>query len=437
MKKLLLQFLFISMSFSLTHQEARHLLSLTSVGFNTNEIKEILPLSKNKAINFIFNLSSDNSPSNTPDYLQKLPTFQEFRKLPKKEKQKLRKSQRKLGVQLQADWYTHLSESKSQLREKMIIFWHNHFVSSLQKVKNPVLMLKQHNLFRKHALGSFKSFLKDIVLDPAMIHYLDTQSNHKKKPNENFARELLELFTLGIGNYTENDIKEIAKSFTGYKANRFNGELSINYRLHDHSHKTIFKKTRRFMAEDIVELLFEQDSLTPFIVKKVSKEFIFKNLSNQKITELSKNFIESSYDISLLIKSILQLDEFWAKENQGIFIKSPVELMIGVVRYFDIKIKDPKIYVKLGRQMNQVLLNPPNVKGWIGGNHWINSHTFIVRKNISNRLSNNMKSMMNTNNSTVNLNYLLAFKYQSQFKKIKNQKKKLRKILSSDYFQLK
>jgi uncharacterized protein (DUF1800 family) len=322
----------------------------------------------------------------------------------------------------------------------MIIFWHNHFVSSLQKVKNPRLMLKQHNLFRKHALGSFKDFLHEIIYDPAMIHYLDSQSNHKGKANENFARELLELFTLGIGNYTENDIKEIAKAFTGYKANHYDGKFRISYPHHDHSKKTIFGETKRFMGEDVIDLLLQQKALPKFIVSKISKEFIAKELDTKTINQLSKSFLNSDFNISQLIKNILNLHQFWSLDNRGVMIKSPVELMVGIVRYLNIPIKDPKIYVKLGRQLNQVLLNPPNVKGWIGGNNWINSHTYMVRKNISNRLSNGMKNMMEmmkSQENEVDLHHLIADQYFSYFAKAKNDKQKLKRILNSDYFQLK
>lgn len=440
MKPILLLFLIASNCFSLDVEDARHLLSLTSVGYTFQEIQSLLPLSKKQAIRKVFSDSSDNSPSTTPNYLLNLPTFKEFRKFSKEKKKEFRKQGRKLGVQLQSDWYNYLSHSKSQLREKMIIFWHNHFVSSLQKVKNPRLMLKQHNLFRKHALGSFKELLHDIIYDPAMIHYLDTQSNHKGKANENFARELLELFTLGIGNYTEDDIKEVAKAFTGYKANHYNGKFRISYPHHDHSKKTIFGQTKRFMGEDVIELLLEQNSLPKFITSKIAQEFIFKTLPQIKLDRLSRGFVKSNFDISKLIQDILSLDEFWALDNRGVIIKSPVELMVGIVRYFNIPIKDSKIYVKLGRQLNQVLLNPPNVKGWIGGNNWINSHTFIVRKNISNRLSNGMKNMMNmmqSGESDLDLNHLVANRYFQVFAKTKNQKQKLKRILSSDYFQLK
>ncbi|MCJ8344370.1 DUF1800 domain-containing protein [bacterium] len=436
MKEFLLFLVLLSSVFSLTTQESRHLLALTSVGYKESEIQSLLAKSKSEAIEVIFQLSADNSPTNTPSYLQNLPTFKEFRKLPKSKKQEMRKEARKRGIQLQADWYTYLSSSQSQLREKMVLFWHNHFVSSLKKVKNPRLMFIQHNLFRKHALGSFKDFLHAIIFDPAMIHYLDTQSNQKGKANENFARELLELFTLGIGNYNENDIKEIAKAFTGYKANHYNGKFRMQYNQHDHSKKTIFGKTQRFMGQDVIDLILEQKSLAPFIVRKISKQFIYHDLSQFQIDRLSTIF-RKDYNIAILIQEILRLDEFWNEQNQGVFIKSPVELMVGVVRYFDLQIKDPKIYVKLGRQMNQVLLNPPNVKGWPGGKHWINSHTYIVRQNISNRLSNNMKNMMKTSQKKVNLEFLVSSKYYAQFQNIHKKKRKLRQILKSDYFQLK
>ncbi|MCO4781339.1 MAG: DUF1800 domain-containing protein [Candidatus Cloacimonetes bacterium] len=440
MKKILLFPLIVPYSFTLSVEDSRHLLSLTSIGYTFTEIQELLPLTKQQAIQKIFANSADNSATATPSYLQNLPSFKEFKKLPKEKKKELRKKGRKLGVQLQSDWYRHLSASKAQLREKMILFWHNHFVSSLQKVKNPRLMLQQHNLFRKHALGSFKDFLHDIIYDPAMIHYLDTQSNHKGRANENFARELLELFTLGIGNYTEKDIKEIAKAFTGYKANHYNGKFRISYPHHDHSKKTIFGVTKRFMGEDVVELLLQQKALPQFIVSKLSKEFISKDLDDQIIHQLSSDFVKSEFDISKLIQQILNLNEFWSLDNRGVIIKSPVELMITTVRYFNLNIKDPKIYVKLGRQLNQVLLNPPNVKGWIGGNNWINSHTYIIRKNISNRLSNGMKNMMNMMSSKetqIDLKHLIADKYSKYFKNVKNDKQRLKRILNSDYFQLK
>ncbi len=212
-----------------------------------------------------------------------------------------------------------------------------------------------------------------------MILYLDNQTNRKGKPNENFARELLELFTLGEGYYSERDIKEAARVFTGWMVDRRSGKFRFNVRQHDGRIKTFMGRSGRFHGEDILNIVLEQPPVAVHIAEKLWQEFISDTPDNQEAERLATVFRDSGYEMKLLLKALFTSLYFRVVDNWGNQIKSPVELMVGTIRMFDIPIRDFRTLARYERYLGQDLFDPPNVKGWPGGTDWITSTTLLAR----------------------------------------------------------
>jgi len=276
-------------------------------------------------------------------------------------------------------WLNKMASDSPQLREKMTLFWHGHFAT---KVPFAYLMQVQNNTFREHALGNFRDMLHAVSKDPAMLIFLNNQQNIKKQPNENFARELLELFTLGEGNYTEQDIKEIARAFTGWKVNR-NGNFEFVEKEHDNGDKTIFGNTANFNGDEVIDLILENPKTAQFITRKLYRYFVNDSVDEQKVNELGQIFYESDYDISTVLRAIFESDWFYADDNIGSKICSPIELMVRLKRLFKLEMKDEEVWLKVQNVLGQMLFNPPNVAGWQGGKSWIDSSSLMLRLNMA------------------------------------------------------
>jgi uncharacterized protein (DUF1800 family) len=280
--------------------------------------------------------------------------------------------------QLNLAWLDRMGVTKAVLREKMILFWHNHFATGTAFAW---LMQVQHNMLRKNALGNFRDLLHGISKDPAMILYLNNQQNKKKAPNENFAREVMELFSLGEGNgYTEKDIKEAARAFTGWTVNT-RAEYAFNAKVHDDGEKTIFGKTKRYSGEDVIELLLAKPETARYICKKLYIFFVNSRVNDIRVAELTKLFSDSGYDISKTIRYLFTADWFYAPENIGCQVASPSELLVRYKRLLKIEMEDRQM---LGTQdvLGQTLFFPPNVAGWKGGRNWLDSLSLLYRLNL-------------------------------------------------------
>ena len=193
----------------------------------------------------------------------------------------------------------------SPLTEKMVLFWHNHFVSSLQKVRSPVLMYRQNALLRKHALGYFGDLLHEVAKDPAMVIYLDSASNRKGQPNENFAREVMELFTLGEGNYGENDIKEAARAFTGWSLDPDTGEFVVRPLIHDDGVKTVLGRSGNFDGDAVLDILLAQPQTAEFIVAKLWREFVSPTPDPAEVKRIARMFRDNRYNIKVALRALL------------------------------------------------------------------------------------------------------------------------------------
>ncbi len=286
---------------------------------------------------------------------------------------------------LQGLWLYRMTLTARPLRERMTLFWHNHFATSLTKVENPVLMQRQNDLLREHALGDFRAMLAGVGKDPAMLVWLDSTANRKAKPNENYAREVMELFTLGRGKYTEKDIQEAARAFTGAFVVR--DQYNILPAQHDDGVKTILGKTGRFKGEDIPALLTSQPACAEFLCGKLFRHFVsdVDTPGASLIAPLAKAFRESGYDIKTPLKMILSSNLFYSDSVRRRRVKSPIELTVGSIRALEIvrPTVAPETLAEMCGRMGQTLYAPPSVAGWDGGSMWINTTNMLHRTNFA------------------------------------------------------
>jgi uncharacterized protein (DUF1800 family) len=280
-------------------------------------------------------------------------------------------------------WLNNMINSKAQLREKMSFFWHGHFAC---RSRNALASQELLNIVKENALGNFGDLLRAVSKSPAMITFLNNQQNKKDHPNENFAREVMELFTLGRGNYTETDVKEAARAFTGWNLGQ-NGEFMFRPRLHDAGTKTILGQTGNFKGDDVIDILLKMPQTANFICKKAYKFFVNENVDETKVQFLASRFFKNNYDIKKLLEDIFTSDWFYEQKNIGAKIKSPIELLAGIRRYIPMVMDNDEVQILFQKVLGQILFYPPNVAGWAGGKNWIDSSTLMVRLQLPQVLS--------------------------------------------------
>ena len=313
-------------------------------------------------------------------------TLQPEDKMSKKEARRMmRKIQNFFYPSLKKWWIKKMLFSEEPFREVLTLFWHNHFTTSFKAVKDLNLLYQQNELWRDKAIGSFGELARSAIYDPALGLYLDLPKSKKSNPNENLARELFELFTLGIGNYSEKDIKEASKALTGFRYNRINDTYIFNRKLHDGSEKEIFGKKGKFDPEDLIEIILKKDETSRFIVKKIWKEFVHPNIAKKELDYFSNIFKKNNYDIRKLFLSIFKSDSFYEMKNRGALVKSPIHFILSYYTFLDEKGIRPKsfnlnVIMRMSKKMGMELFNPPNVRGWTGHISWINTNTLLERK---------------------------------------------------------
>jgi uncharacterized protein (DUF1800 family) len=283
---------------------------------------------------------------------------------------------------LSAWWLDRMLKTAHPLREKMTLFWHNHFATSNTKVLNARSMLGQYRLMQSHALGSFHDMLIAMGTDPAMMVWLDTTGSTKGNPNENYARELMELFSLGIGHYSEKDIREAAKAFTGYEIK--NGRADLNPKQHDAGEKTVLGKRGKFKGEDVALICLNQAACPEFIVRKLYRFLISESNDPpaELIDPLAEQYRKWDFDTGRLVATMLRSSLFFSDAAYRAKIKSPVEFAIGIVRGLEGKTGTLPLAEAL-EGLGQVLFAPPSVKGWDGGQAWLNAQTLLGRNNLA------------------------------------------------------
>lgn len=361
--------------------DARHLLNRTGFAANAPEIAAFAPLTREAAVDRLLGWSTAApvvaAPVWTRQPYERPPRPASLSDAERKDYQRRLISE---GRDLKAWWMAQMLTTPSPLTEKMVLFWHNHFTSSLRKVRMPLLMYRQHMTLRRHALGNFGELLQAMARDPAMLIYLDGVASRKGQPNENFARELMELFTLGEGHYTEQDVKEAARAFTGWSIDRENGEFLFRPAWHDDGDKTVLGVRGAHDGQAVLAILLARPQTAEFIVAKLWREFISNDPDRNEVRRIAGVFRGSGYDLRTVLRELLISDAFYAPRHRASLVKSPVDIVVGTLRQFHMTVADPLPYALTVGRLGQDLFAPPNVKGWPGGEAWINATTLLSRR---------------------------------------------------------
>jgi uncharacterized protein (DUF1800 family) len=397
----------------------QHLYWRSSFGIGVKELSQIKTHSKSKIVANLFKDSENFTPLQLDLSEFSEIKFKSRRQLRQEysleELQELQNKQRRKVKELNYAWLDRLLSPNEVLREKMTLFWANVFVCR----DNSIYFIQHYNnTLRKNALGNFRTFVKAIAKEASMSKYLNNKQNIKRKPNENFARELMELFTLGIGNYSEQDIKESARAFTGWSHKR-NGDFYLRTKQHDFGEKTFFGKTGNFDGDDIIDIILEQKQCARFICTKIYKYFVNPTINEAYLEEITNVFYKD-YDINSLMKYIFNASWFYSDENIGVKIKSPVELLTGIQKVVPVSFNRKKQLSYLQKMLGQELLYPNNVAGWKGGKSWIDSNTLMFRLKLS---------ALILNNAVINLEEKGDF--EASFDKYYNQAKNRRRYLKT------
>lgn len=344
-------------------QKAAHLGRRAAFALSARELKQLAGMDVGSAVEKILSPETDTKAEKSfESLLDSAAASNEYRKL--------------AGA-----WCYRLAGTSLPLTEKLVVLWHGHFATSADKVKEVPLLRTQNELLRKFALGDFRELAQGISKDPAMLIYLDSVSNRKAHPNENYARELMELFCLGEGNYTEKDVQELARCFTGWEIKQ--ERYRFNRFQHDSGKKMIFDKEGTFTGEQAVDLVIQHDAMPYFICKKLFKYFVSETLepSRELLEPLAQTFRQSQFTLHVVVQQILASKFFYSTEAVGRKVRSPVDLAIGLLRGLEGTTNSIELS-EWTERCGQGLLAPPNVKGWDGGKSWINSSTIVSRANM-------------------------------------------------------
>ncbi|MCP4781923.1 MAG: DUF1800 domain-containing protein [Fuerstiella sp.] len=381
-----------------TYEAARHLLFRTGFGGTPQQVERLHAMGLKKAVAHVMDFSQQSDAEfeleiSTPaSWGIDISRNARGKKLTDPEKRKARQEMRRKDTRMYQDlrqwWMKRIVTSKQPLEENLTLFWHGLFSTGYRTVQVSYGMHQQNELFRDNAAGNYADMLHGIIHDPAMLRYLDNNTNLKGRPNENLAREIMELFAMGEGcGYTENDIKEGARALTGNTFDRLKSKYHFNARTHDNGDKTIFGKTGNFDGDQFVDLILEQEATPAFIAERLFAYFAYSDPDPKTVKALSSCLYKSKYELAPMLKIILTSKAFYSDKARGTMIKSPVHLVAGTLRTLGIS-ADAKINgaVSAAASMEQDLFQPPNVKGWEGGANWINSTTLFTRQNFSSRL---------------------------------------------------
>ena len=378
--------------------KAAHLLNRAGFGGTAVEVAKVRAMGPAAAVDWLLDFKdapAEQQGTDVPDLssIEGFPkTYREIQALYAGKSEEERKVIRQQQTKANNDanratvhwWLKRMAFGPSPLQEKLTLFWHGHFVTSDKDERSAMLMWRQNELLRTHAAGNFRTFVKAVARDPAMIDYLNNNSNRKAHPNENFARELLELFTLGIGNYTEADVKEAARAFTGWA---HDGDDFV-YRKFDHDKdaKHFMGRTGPFDGDDVIEIALQQKQSAKFVAAKLFRFFVFEEMDDTLVEAVGDELRDAKYDLRPLLRTLLTSRAFYGAQSVGAQIKSPVQLVLGTIRLAGLEMPPGDGVMGTLRQMGQVPFAPPNVRGWPGGRMWINTSTLFVRVNAAARL---------------------------------------------------
>jgi uncharacterized protein (DUF1800 family) len=390
---------------SWTRREARHLIRRAGFGIPVGRVEELESLGREKAVAGFIESAMKRQEFAEPDWLPETLSFRELRQMrqqmqnageeaQRQMRQEMQRENRQAMVQLGLWWLKRMHDAREGvLREKMALFWHGHFAVSAEKVKQAALNYDLNKRLRDYSLGRFEPLVLQVAQSPAMLRYLDNDRNNKNEPNENFARELLELFTMGIGNYAEEDIKEAARAFTGWSSD--GTQFVVRRRQHDNGYKTFLGERGNFDGADIIGIVMKRPEVAPFIARKIWEFFVYEAPDDELVAELAERFRSTRYDIADLLATIFNSAEFYSERAVWTQIKSPIHFLVALHGQLETSTPRPRMIVQMLRLLGQVPFYPPNVKGWDHGRAWINSNTLLMRANIVNFLVNGVVPELN------------------------------------------
>lgn len=376
-----------------TRDHAAHLLRRAGFGAPPEEVDQWHQLGLKDAVRRLVYWQDQPEFGSQPDWLDSYSTenvreaFRKSRNLPEEERQKARMEFNRERVrhirELKSWWLERIILTPRPLEEKMTLFWHGHFVSSASKVRNPHLLWGQQQTFRSLGNKNFRDLAVAIGRDPAMLIYLDGNNSKNKAPNENYARELMELFTLGEGHYTEDDVREAARAFTGWGVPRFENESRFLESVFDGDRKSILGQSGKFNDEDVVDVILDQDQAGRFLAAKLWSYFVSEKPAPELIDYLGRTLKQMDYELAPILEMLFRSETFYAPEHRNKQIKSPTEWLAGLIRTLPVHRIPHRLGPQILKQMGQDLFEPPSVKGWEGGRSWINTTTLLLRMNIA------------------------------------------------------
>lgn len=367
---------------------AAHLLNRAGFGGPPAAIDALVRLGPEQAVDRLvdFEMIEESWPrlawaQPDPDRAEKL---KQLRDAPEPERRELRQVEQRLHrertQELVLDWLDRMARTPRPLQEKLTLFWHGHFATSIQKVRDPWLMFRQLELFRAHAAGNWPELLVAVTRDPAMLLWLDQAQSRKEHPNENYAREVMELFALGEGNYTEQDILETARALTGLTYDRVAQEPLWRPRQHDAGPKTVLGRTANFGPDEVIRHIATRPQSARHLARRLWGFFAAEEAPPGVVDALAGAFERGGRQIRPLLKQLFRAEEFYAPEVVGSQVKSPAVWLVMAVRQLGRDLPKLPATVAALRELGQALLAPPNVKGWDGGLTWINTTTLTARQ---------------------------------------------------------
>ncbi len=393
------------------YEQARHLLWRAGFGGNDDQIRTLMAWGPQKSVDYLLDLEKIEYPRPKQDQFDKdimRPPTDEERRLVRDaqrsqdedklaqirlERQKRQREDREQIAQMQKWWLTRMIETPRPLEEKMTLFWHGLLSTNYRTIENSYHMFLQNGLFRTHALGSYADLLHSLIRDPAMIAYLNNNDSRKDHPNENLAREIMELFSLGVGNYSEKDIKEGARALTGYT---FDDDAFVFRRNnHDTGEKSILGARGTWDGDAFVDIILRQPACARYITRRLYHFFLADVPTDERggenllepaqrsvLHELAQTFSSANYELRPVLKRLFLSEHFYDPRFMNQQIKSPVMLVVGAVRSLNAPVRDLGILNDALDLMGQKIFFPPSVKGWEGGRAWINTSTYYVRQNV-------------------------------------------------------
>jgi uncharacterized protein (DUF1800 family) len=388
-----------------SYATAAHLYNRAGFGGTPQEIDKLVRLGPGKAVDYFLDYEKIPDATTNPSWAKtdssrverflaykKIQddlraadvTSEKRRELEEKRREMTRQEQREQQLrllELRGWWLERMAKGPRPLQEKLTLFWHGHFATSATKVREAYYMWRQNETFRTMGSGNWLQLLYAVAKDPAMLIWLDQAQSRKQHPNENFAREVMELFTLGEGNYTEKDVTEAARAMTGWTLNRANQKYDYRESQHDNDEKTIFGKTANFNGLDVLKMIVDHPQSARFITAKLWKFFANENPSDDLVEALASNFRSNGNNFKPFLRAMFCSEEFYADSVIRAQVKSPTQWLVGSVRLLEREMPVPLVASQLLRNLGQELLMPPNVKGWDGGLSWITTNNLLNRYN--------------------------------------------------------